>query len=114
MSYNARASRVDRNQPEIVDGLRKFGATVKILSAVGDGCPDILVGYNGKNYLMEIKDCQKPPSKRRLTDDQKKWHGKWKGQKCVVETIAKAVEILKNDGRVIETNLFPDMLGKSE
>ena len=49
-------ARVDANQPVIVAALRAIGATVQHLHAVGQGCPDILVGYDGVNFLMEIKD----------------------------------------------------------
>jgi hypothetical protein len=46
---------------------------------VGHGVPDLLVGYQGKNILIEIKDGNKTPSKRKLTDDQVKWHESWNG-----------------------------------
>lgn len=39
----------------------------------------MLVGFQGKTLLMEVKDGQKPPSARRLTEDQLKWHGAWRG-----------------------------------
>jgi hypothetical protein len=60
------AARIDANQQEIVDGLRKFGAKVWII-----GRPvDLLVLHRRKFYVMEIKDPAKPPSERRLTDAQ--------------------------------------------
>ena len=74
-----RAAKVDRNQSEIVDALRKIGATVQPLHSVGQGCPDLLVGYRRTNYLIEIKDGLAPPSARKLTPDQIEWHGGWKG-----------------------------------
>jgi hypothetical protein len=81
-----RAARIDANQPEIVKALRAVGASVQILSAVGHGCPDILVGYQGRNFLFEIKDGSKPPSDRRLTPAEEKWFGAWRGQCRVVES----------------------------
>lgn len=81
-----RAARIDRNQPEIVEALRKAGASVTLLHAVGDGCPDLLVGYRNQTILMEIKDGQKPPSERNLTPDQQHWHGNWRGGVLVVAT----------------------------
>ncbi len=51
-----RAANVDRNQPEIVAALRAAGATVEYLHAVGGGCPDLLVGYRGANYVLEVKE----------------------------------------------------------
>ena len=65
------AAKVDANQPEIVAALRLAGATVAITSAVGKGFPDLVVGYEGVNYLLEVKDGKKNPSKQRLTSDQK-------------------------------------------
>lgn len=79
-----RAARVDSNQKEIVEYLRKKGATVQPLHTVGRGCPDLLVGYNGKNYLCEVKDGDKPPSQRKLTPDEDAWHFMWRGKVEIV------------------------------
>jgi hypothetical protein len=84
-----RAHKVDGNQAEIVAALRAVGATVQILSAVGDGCPDILVGRNGRNYLMEIKV---PGGK--LTPDQVEWHCRWRGKAKIVESKQQALKVL--------------------
>jgi hypothetical protein len=89
-----RAAKVDRNQGEIVTALRGIGATVQPLHAVGQGCPDLLVGWRGINLLFEIKDWKQPPSKRVLTDDQVEWHGGWKGQVVKVETVDAALAVL--------------------
>ena len=74
-----RRSKVDSNQPQIVNQIRAMGATVQHLHTVGQGCPDILVGFRGHNFLFEIKDGSLPPSKRRLTEDQIAWHTQWRG-----------------------------------
>ena len=79
------AARVDANQPAIVAALRNVGATVQPLHMVGKGCPDLLVGYRGVNYLLEVKDGSQPPSRRRLTADELNWHGYWGGQVAIVE-----------------------------
>lgn len=79
-----RAARVDRNQKEIVEYLRKRGATVQPLHTVGRGCPDLLVGHGGKNYLLEVKDGEKPKSAQKLTPDEDAWHFMWLGQVAVV------------------------------
>lgn len=68
------AAKVDANQAEIVKALRKAGAKVQPIHTVGKGCPDIIVAHNGRWYAAEIKDGNKPPSARELTDDEKKWH----------------------------------------
>ena len=74
-----RRGRIDDNQQTIVNILRTTGATVVSLSGVGKGVPDLLVGFRGVTLLMEIKDGKKPPSDRKLTTDQQKWHAEWKG-----------------------------------
>ena len=93
-----RAAKVDANQAQIVDALRSAGATVQPLHAVGKGCPDLLVGHRGVNLLIEVKDGSKPPSARKLTQDQVSWHDTWRGQVAVVETVDQALGLI-NIGR---------------
>lgn len=89
------AAKTDENQKTIVTALRKAGASVQSLAAVGKGCPDLLVGYNGINYLMEVKDGNKVPSARKLTIDQEHWHSVWTGAVHIVKTEDEALKILK-------------------
>lgn len=89
-----RAARTDDNQAEIVRGLRAIGATVQSLAAVGAGVPDLLVGWQGANVLLELKDAAKVPSKRKLTPDQVAWHQAWRGQVATVETLKDALAAL--------------------
>ena len=69
-----RAAKVDGNHAQIVAALRRAGAFVQSLAQVGKGCPDLLVIYRGVVNVIEVKDPSKPPSQRRLTQDQKNWH----------------------------------------
>ena len=87
-----RAAKVDANQPEIVAALRRAGCSVEHLHAVGAGCPDLLVGYRGQNYLVEVKDGAKPPSARHLTPDQVEWHAAWRGGVAVACNVSEAFE----------------------
>lgn len=89
------AAKIDANQPEIVKALRKIGCTVEILSAVGKGCPDIIVGFRNMNIFMEIKDGSKPKSARKLTPDQVKWHSEWRGVVHVVESVDDALKVIE-------------------
>lgn len=89
-----RIAKVDANQPEIVAALRKAGASVTLLSQVGGGCPDLLVGIAGVNLLMEVKDGSKPLSARKLTPDQVDWHQSWQGQSVVVSSVEEAISVL--------------------
>lgn len=93
MARIARANRVDGNQKLIVELLRRLGASVLLLSRVGDGCPDILVGYNGMNALVEIKDGSKSPSGQKLTLRESQFHEMWLGHICVVRHEGEALEL---------------------
>jgi len=99
MKYHAR---VDENQKEIVACLRKAGAQVQSLAAAGSGVPDLLVGFGGLNFLMEIKNPKKPKSARGLTPSQIVWHGNWQesGQVAIIETCKEALALIGvNNGR---------------
>lgn len=89
-----RAAKVDANQTEIVKALRSVGASVQSLASTGKGCPDLLVGFRGVNWLLEIKDGQKVKSARKLTDDQVVWHESWRGKVYIVESVDQALNLL--------------------
>jgi len=86
--------RADRNQPQIVRDLRRAGFSVQSLHTVGDGCPDILVGHQGMNWLFEIKNPEQPPSKRKLSPDEKDFFEEWKGQINIIHHADEAIEII--------------------
>ena len=88
------AAKVDANQPEIVKALRKAGASVSPTHAAGSGFPDLVVGFRGVNYLIECKDGSRPPSARKLTPDQEKWHGTWLGTVHIVCNIDEALAVI--------------------
>ena len=82
------AARVDKNQQEIVSALRDAGAYVWII-----GLPvDILVGYNGQTYLVEVKT----NSKKGLTKLQQVFFEKWVGGR--LERIESAEQALRMIG----------------
>ena len=85
-----RAAKVDANHGEIVETLRALGASVQSLASVGDGCPDLVVGWRGRNVLLEVKDGAKSPSRRRLTADERRWHASWCGEVVIVATVEQA------------------------
>ena len=88
-----RAAKVDDNQNALVSIWRSMGISVAITSASHDGFPDVVLGYGGITVLVEIKDGNKPPSKRKLTPDQVKFHNEFKGAITVVETQEQALEL---------------------
>ena len=77
MRYQGRAAKVDANQPEIVAALLAVGATVAEI-----GKPlDLIVGYSGENFLLEVKN---PNGKNRLEPDQIEFIDLWKGKTPVI------------------------------
>ena len=75
--------------------MRKIpGLTVRITSQVGEGFTDVVLGYKGKTHLVEIKDPNKPPSARKLTDDERKFHDSWTGSIGIAETIDDVLKII--------------------
>jgi hypothetical protein len=92
------AKKVDKNQPLIVRDLRKAGAMVQSLAEIGQGVPDLLVGWQGKNFLFEVKDPMQPPSRQRLTPHEQTWHALWQtgGQVHVIRTTEDALKIMRN------------------
>lgn len=91
-----RKGRVDVNQAEVVAALRAIGAAVAITSSLGGGFPDLVVGYRGVNWLLEVKDGNKPPSGQRLTPDEIEFHGVW-GQHApiyIVNSPQQAVDLV--------------------
>ena len=83
--------KVDTNQTQIVKELRRVGMDVQHLHGVGQGCPDILVGYRGRNILLEIKKDEKA----KLTPDQVIWHQTWRGQVAVVSNPQAAIKAVR-------------------
>ena len=66
-----RAARVDANQTAVVSALRAAGAYIWII-----GLPvDLLVGYKGHTFLVEIKN----GPKKRLTALQEDFFKNWSG-----------------------------------
>lgn len=89
-----RAAKVDANQTEIVEALRGIGASVFPTHMVGNGFPDLVVGFRGINFLLEVKDGSKPPSARRLTKDEEEFFSSWCGEVGVVNNPDEAIEYI--------------------
>ena len=90
-----RAARIDANQPVIVEAARQLGATVWITADLGNGGPDLVIGWRGLNYLVEVKDAAKPPSARKLTSAEREFHDQWRGQVVVVESVDDLVRLIQ-------------------
>jgi len=46
--------------------------------------------------VLEVKDGNKPPSERKLTPDQVKWHESWRGQKAIVMSVEESLSVVMN------------------
>lgn len=105
----------DANEPDIVKALEAVGASVQRTYGM-EGEPDLLVGYLGRNYLIEVKN---PATRaagnkgtllhvadvapggefegmdRALRKQQAIWHRKWKGQApAIVRTEHEAMAVI--------------------
>jgi hypothetical protein len=88
-----RAARRDDNEKQIIDALRRCGAYVKAIN--DDGTFDLLVAYNNRTFLIEIKDGAKSPSARKLTDAEQKFHDEWPNDNLfIVNTVDEALALL--------------------
>ena len=91
MKRIARAKRRDRSEPEIVEALRRAGCYVHLY----DDPLDLLVGYRGQTYLVEVKDGRMPPSERPLKPSQVAFFREWTGGPAyVVRSVAEALCVL--------------------
>ena len=90
-----RAARIDANQPAVVEVFLKSGWSVLSLAAVGKGVHDLLIGRPGIAVLVEVKDGDKVTSKRKLTDDQVRFHREWTGPSDICTCLDEAMRIAK-------------------
>lgn len=86
--------RTDANHEQIVKGLRAIGATVRSTAMVGDGFPDLAVGFRGDTFLLEVKDGAKSPSRRQLTEAEREFHLGWKGRAGIVHSLEEAIDLV--------------------
>lgn len=86
-----RAARTDDNHAEIRDAYRNMGCSVLDTFQIGNGAPDMFVAIGGVTDGVEVKDGKKPPSARRLTPDEERFHDDWRGNIVLVECLEDAV-----------------------
>lgn len=87
-------TRRDGNQKEFIEDMETIGATVVDLSSIGGGCGDVLVGWNFRNWLFELKDPSQAPCDRKPRPSQVKFEQDWKGQYKLVETSDEAMRLM--------------------
>jgi hypothetical protein len=92
-----RAARRDDNEQSIIKAMRAEGAYVKQIN--DEGLFDLLVSYRGETLMVEVKDGAKPPSARRLTDAEQKFHDEWPGSDLyIVNSVEEALALLRTCG----------------
>ena len=74
----------DANEPEIVDALRAVGASVLLIDDI-----DLVVGFRGVNYLLEVKTAT-----GKLNKKQEKFFRGWLGQVNIVRTVEQALGLI--------------------
>ena len=84
----------DASQDGIVAALKEAGCTVQDLSRFGD-IPDLLVGYEGRNYLIECKPAEGDKRQLNLNPKQVEWHAAWNGRVGIAHTPEDALELIK-------------------
>ena len=83
------AAKVDANQAEIVSALRAVGASVLVLSRVGQGCADLAAGFRGVTYFLEVKT-----DKGKLTTPEREFMDEWRGHYAIVRTPEEALKAI--------------------
>lgn len=78
--------RRDANEPEIVSALTAIGATV---DRVERRPYDLVVGYRGHNYLLEVKT-----HRGKLKSSQIALQAAWRGQYAVVRSAQEAIAVV--------------------
>lgn len=90
-------AKVDENQKEIVASFRAFGFSVQDLTRVGSGVPDLIIGYGGKTWPVEVVGPDKllrfPPDG--LSPNQVKWAEEWRGTTFSVKSVEEAEQLAR-------------------
>jgi hypothetical protein len=82
-----RAHRTDANQADIARALAAIpGASVFDASGVGGGFADLVVGFRGENYLLEVKHRKRKPNLLQL-----RFAERWQGRYAVIRSLEDAL-----------------------
>lgn len=84
-----RRAKVDGNHAEIVDAFRKAGCSVVSLAPIGGGVPDLIVGSDGYNVMVEVKQ---PKGQRNLL--QRQFDHEWNGWIEVIRSTDEAMALV--------------------
>ncbi len=91
MKWRGHNARVDDNQKGIVKALRE----VPGISVVSIGKPlDLLVGYAGQTFLIEIKNPDGKDKRGQSWKNQLKFMQEWHGQSAVCDCVSQVLAVI--------------------
>jgi len=91
MVFRARPPKPDANQAQLTEELRKLpGVSAIVLNAD----IDLIVGYQGRNFLLEVKNPELKWNANRRTERQKQLRATWTGQYAVVKSLDEVLAVI--------------------
>lgn len=86
--------KIDSNQKAIIQRLREIPSlSVVSIASVGNGIPDIIIGYKNFNYLIELKSS----STSKLTEQEIKFVKGWNGNVAVCYNLDQVLQVIGID-----------------
>ena len=94
------ARRKDKNHGEVVSAFRALGCSVLVIDCSQANAPDLLVGRNGVDQLVEVKPQSNVKRTSQLRPGQVDFAVSWKGRYVVVaRTVDDVARIANGLGR---------------
>ena len=90
-----RRSRVDSNHGDVTRALRGVGCSVLSIAPLRKGGDLLCAISRTRTVIFEVKDGAKPPSARKLTEDEQSFRESWKGEWHVVNSVDEALAIVR-------------------
>jgi len=75
-----RAARRDGNEKALRSAWEAIGGSWLSIAPGKGGEPDALLGFRGRQRLVEVKDGRKRACDRKLRENQVEWHRTWRGE----------------------------------
>ena len=92
-----RAAKVDDNHGDIVSALEAMGWLVWSTAPLGRGFPDLACFKAGRTVLIEVKDGDKSPSRRKLTSDEQSAHAEFRRAGIHVHIVERIADLQQLD-----------------
>ena len=94
MNRTGHKGRTDLNHAQVINGLRQAGMAAHSIASVGDGVPDILVGFRGICVVLEVKRYKEEPNQK-----EKDFAARWPGPYAIVNTPEEAILAVEKHAR---------------